>query len=113
MGGHDEWWYKDEYNRRLMQQVRVRLEYLSAGRQRPKNFMIAGSKEFLERLNLNKIDIYIASGTDESDVIHEVDALGLTKYMTAVAGAPYKKSGVQKKASSMTCCKRRTIKIKP
>src|SRR5690554_5668398 len=37
---HDAWWYKDEYNRRLLEMVKVRVEKLEQGIKAPEDFMI-------------------------------------------------------------------------
>lgn len=84
---HDEWWYKEEYNRRLMQNVTQRLADLNSGKRNKENYMIGGSRNFLERLQASRMELYVASGTDESDVAAEVKALGLSGYFAGIAGA--------------------------
>ena len=85
---HDEWWYKDEYNRRLMARVQKRLEGLHAGDIQIDSFLICGSLEFIKLLRSKDVELYIASGTDDKDVKNEVKALGLFNYFTDVNGAP-------------------------
>ena len=45
--GRDEWWYKDEYNRRLMQRVGERIRRLESGEDRPEQYLIAGAVDFV------------------------------------------------------------------
>jgi len=84
----DPWWYKAEYNRRLMKMVDERIEAIKTGKKKPSDFLIKGSKEFIEALFHKGIDIYVASGTDDPDVKNEADVLGIRKYFKEVAGAP-------------------------
>lgn len=84
----DPWWYKGEYNRRLMENVSARLEALNNGSVPRENYMMGGSEAFLKALCERGVKLYVASGTDHPDVMNEVAALGMTKYFTLVAGAP-------------------------
>jgi phosphoglycolate phosphatase-like HAD superfamily hydrolase len=95
---HDEWWYKDEYNLRLMQSVKTRLSDLMQGKLNPTDFMIKGSKAVLQRLKASNVDLYVASGTDNEDVVNEVKTLGLYDYFSGIAGAPYRKTECSKDA---------------
>lgn len=92
----DPWQYKDEYNRRLMENVRRRLDDLKAGRAAREQYMIAGSKPFLKALRANNVKLYVASGTDHPDVVSEVAALGLTEYFDEIAGAPVRAESCSK-----------------
>lgn len=84
----DPWWYKAEYNRRLMEQVSTRLQALQDGSVPREQFLISGSEAFLKALCDRGVKLYVASGTDHPDVMNESSALGLTKYFTQIAGAP-------------------------
>jgi phosphoglycolate phosphatase-like HAD superfamily hydrolase len=84
----DPWFYKAEYNRRLMLQVRQRLNGLDRGTLDPSEFLMEGSREFLEALCRQNVKLYVASGTDHPDVVNEATALGVAKYFTRIAGAP-------------------------
>lgn len=95
---HDHWWYKDQYNRRLMQKVQARLDSLRSGLCDVSEFLIKGSREFIQKLYDNDIKLYVASGTDDIDVKNEVKALGLSEYFTIVAGAPYRRAECSKEA---------------
>ncbi len=84
----DPWFYKGEYNRRLMVQVQERLDALFSGAVKPEDYMMAGSKEFLQALKDRGVKLYVASGTDHPDVVNEATALGLADLFTQIAGAP-------------------------
>ncbi|MBQ8955229.1 MAG: HAD family hydrolase, partial [Clostridia bacterium] len=84
----DPWWYKAEYNRRLMERVNGRLRALSSGAAAPDAFLMAGSEGFLRALKEKGARLYVASGTDDPDVKNEAAALGVAKYFDAIAGAP-------------------------
>ena len=95
---HDLWWYKDEYNRRLIENVKQRLEKLNSGELSPDDYIVGGSVKLLDALKNAGIDLYVASGTDNDDVINEVKALGLFNYFKGIAGAPYRKKDCTKEA---------------
>lgn len=84
----DPWFYKAEYNRRLMQQVQQRLDDLKSGKAAPEEFLMAGSRQLLEALQEKGIALYVASGTDHPDVVNEATCLGVAQYFTQIAGAP-------------------------
>ena len=84
----DPWWYKGEYNRRLMESVSARVKNVKDGILPREQYMIRGSEAFLKALKARGVKLYVASGTDHPDVVNEVAALGLTDYFTFIAGAP-------------------------
>lgn len=84
----DPWWYKGEYNRRLMENIQQRLNRLNSGEVAREDYMMQGSEAFLQALCARGVKLYVASGTDHPDVVNEVAALGLTKYFAQIAGAP-------------------------
>ena len=84
----DPWWYKAEYNRRLMENVGDRVKRLRMGEVPALAYLIAGSEEFLKTLCDKGVRLYVASGTDHPDVCAEAEALGVRKYFTHIAGAP-------------------------
>lgn len=83
-----EWEYKAEYNRRLLLQVNERIRGLETGQYQPSDFLIKGSERILELLQQRGIPMYIASGTDHPDVVHEAEVLGVRTYFKEIAGAP-------------------------
>ncbi len=84
----DPWWYKAEYNRRLMEIVEKRIAYIRNEQKSNSDFMIKGSEEFLKALTKNGTEVYVASGTDDPDVKREAEILGLSRYFKEIAGAP-------------------------
>jgi len=84
----DPWWYKAEYNRRLIEIVNKRIKEIISGDKKPEDFLIAGSKELLEAFKKNGIENYAASGTDNPDVLNEARILGVDIYFKEIAGAP-------------------------
>jgi len=94
----DAWWYKDEYNRRLLNMVKTRVEELEQGRKKPQDFIIKGAEEFVQALWNKGLDLYIASGTDHRDVEREAASLGLHKYFTQILGAPERRADCSKEA---------------
>ena len=94
----DPWWYKDEYNRRLMQQVSQRRIEILSGKTSRDNYLIEGGEALLQSLQDKGIAIYVASGTDHEDVSEEACILGLDKYFTEIAGAPSRKADCSKEA---------------
>ena len=94
----DPWRYKAEYSRRLMEPVEKRLASIKNGEMTVEEYLIKGSEKLLEALIANGIDLYIASGTDQPDVVREAEALGLAKYFKEIAGAPPGKIDCSKEA---------------
>jgi len=84
----DPWWYKGEYNRRLMENVQKRLDALKSGEVPNTAFLMEGSEAFLAALCDRRVKLYVASGTDHPDVINEAECLGVAKYFYEIAGAP-------------------------
>lgn len=94
----DPWWYKTEYNRRLMELVEVRIVEIKSGKKKACDYLIRGSKELLEALFNKGIEMYVASGTDDPDVKKEAEILGLRKYFKEISGAPIGKADCSKEA---------------
>lgn len=94
----DPWWYKAEYNRRLMEPVSERKKLITTGEKIPSNFLIKNSQELLEALKEKDIALFVASGTDHADVVEEAEVLGLRKYFKEIAGAPPGKADCSKEA---------------
>ena len=69
--------YKQEYLRRLEERIRGRKEALADGRARPEDYLVPGAGSFLALLRESGIRCYLASGTDEADVLQEARLLGL------------------------------------
>ena len=95
---HDVWWYKDEYNRRLMEEVSTRKERLKSGLDSPNKYLISGAVDFVKILKEAGIELYLASGTDHDDVLLEAQALGVADYFNIIKGAPHRQEACSKEA---------------
>ncbi|MCK5128930.1 MAG: HAD family hydrolase [Clostridiales bacterium] len=95
----DPWWYKAEYNKRLMESVEKRICDIESGKISPEKFLMQGSSKFLEALWAKGIQIYVASGTDDPDVKNEAEILGVKKYFKEIAGAPLGRADCSKEAT--------------
>ena len=72
----DEFQYKALFLDALMELVRGRLAKLQRGELDVADFTVKKAPEFLERLHAAGVKLYLASGTDEKDVLAEATALG-------------------------------------
>jgi len=71
--------YKAEYLRRLMIHIKDRRGALEAGAD-PRGYVVKGSFEILDALKSHGVRLYLASGTDECDVLEEAKLLGVDRY---------------------------------
>ncbi|MBQ3100396.1 MAG: SIS domain-containing protein [Clostridia bacterium] len=71
--------YKHEYLRRLEIHIKERKEGLENGTIKPEELIVPGCTEFVYKLKEKGISCYLASGTDEKDVLYESALLGLDK----------------------------------
>ncbi len=72
--------YKALYNERLMAPVRERLAKLDQGELPPAEALVPGALEFLRELRARGLDLYLVSGTDHADVVHEAEKLGAAQF---------------------------------
>jgi phosphoglycolate phosphatase len=72
--------YKHEYLRRLEERIGSRTAGLRTGEIDPERLLVHGARALLEFLRERGLNLYLASGTDESAVKHEADLLDITKY---------------------------------
>ena len=72
----DEFQYKAIYLDALMNVVRERLVKLRRGELELADFSVKSAPRFLQRLQSAGVKLYLASGTDERDVVAEAEALG-------------------------------------
>jgi rfaE bifunctional protein kinase chain/domain len=72
----DEFGYKKIYNDELLKMVSHRVKKLRAGELSVDDFTVKNSVKFLTRLNEAGIILYLASGSDEEDVINEAQIMG-------------------------------------
>lgn len=75
--------YKDEYSRRLLDEVSDRIRGLEDGTIDPVSLTVPGGDRILPALCERDVRIFIASGTDEIYAAHEAELLGATKYLAA------------------------------
>ncbi|MCG8525888.1 MAG: PfkB family carbohydrate kinase [Opitutales bacterium] len=68
--------YKRIYNKELMKKVKTREERFNIGEFDVEDFTLKNAPEFLSILHQKGIELYLASGTDIDDVIHEAELLG-------------------------------------
>ena len=71
--------YKAEYLRRLRLRIGGRLADLRSGCD-PEKYLVPGSARLLELLRQKGYNLYVASGTDEADVLEEARLLGLDRF---------------------------------
>jgi len=76
----DEFSYKEIYNDALMEMVKLRLEKLRWGELERDDFLIKNAFPLLEYLYKKGVKLYMASGTDQNDVVEEAAALGYADY---------------------------------
>lgn len=69
--------YKREYLRRLETRIHGRKEALEQGTAQPEDYLVPGARQFIRLLQDHGIRCYLASGTDEQDVLYEAHLLGL------------------------------------
>jgi phosphoglycolate phosphatase-like HAD superfamily hydrolase len=75
--------YKQEYLRRLLEEIADRLEGLRRGRIHPDRLLVPGARQFLESLRERGLCLYLASGTDHADVVEEARLLGVEDFRCA------------------------------
>ena len=83
----DPWFYKDEYNRRLMLTVQKRRDAILSGKESAERYTIPGGLALIQLLHEQGVRLYAASGTDEEDVRAEAAVLGFDRYFCEIAGA--------------------------
>jgi phosphoglycolate phosphatase len=71
-------WYKHEYLRRLEAHIGARTAGLERGAIQPDELLVHGARPLLKHLRDRGLQLYLASGTDESAVRHEAALLDIT-----------------------------------
>jgi phosphoglycolate phosphatase len=71
-------WYKHEYLRRLEAHIGARTAGLRSGGIRPDQLLVHGARPLLKHLRDRGLQLYLASGTDESAVKDEAELLEIT-----------------------------------
>lgn len=72
--------YKKRYHDLLMGRISGRISSLEEGRAMPQDWTVPGTHALLEDLKRRGLKLYLASGSDEAYVQHEMTLLGLTPY---------------------------------
>jgi rfaE bifunctional protein kinase chain/domain len=72
----DKFGYKSLYLTQLMISVNDRLKDIKEGKIKREQYQIRGTEDFLGKLMKYDIQLYLASGTDEKNVINEAGILG-------------------------------------
>jgi phosphoglycolate phosphatase-like HAD superfamily hydrolase len=75
----DPYRYKAEYLRRLFALIKGRHASIQSGGDKTP-YLVPGVEAFLQGLQANGVKLYLASGTDEADVIAEAELLGVADY---------------------------------
>jgi phosphoglycolate phosphatase-like HAD superfamily hydrolase len=75
--------YKREYHERLWQVIHRRIDDLAAGRARPDDWLLPGSRALLEALHERGLSLYLASGTDLEFVQREAQLLKIDHFFGA------------------------------
>jgi len=94
--------YKTEYLRRLMEKIKWRVDSLYNFDSNPNDYLVSGCVDFLQILRNKNISLYLASGTDEPDVVKEAELLKIAKYFD---GGIYGASD-----STMECAKETAVR---
>ena len=79
--------YKRAYHDRLWALIRGRVAGLKAGAIMPEDMMVPGTLDMIKAVCARGVTCYLASGTDETYVLGESAALGLTSYFAGIYGA--------------------------
>ena len=76
----DKFGYKEIYNEALMEVVNARIAKLESGRLAISDFTVKGAIDFLTALHNRGVTLYLASGTDREDVLHESAVIGCAEF---------------------------------
>jgi rfaE bifunctional protein kinase chain/domain len=72
----DEHGYKEIFNTALLEMIETRVEKLRKNELQPVDFEIKSARLLLEALHRKGVKLYLASGTDQADVVAEAEAMG-------------------------------------
>ena len=80
--------YKQRYHDLLIERIAGRCEALRSGRVPPEEMLVPYSLDIIENLRRRDVQLYVASGTDETYVLEEARLLGLDRHFgTRIYGA--------------------------
>ena len=109
----DPWWYKDEYNARLLRVVEKRKLALKEGKAVREDYLIAGSEQMLDAFRQAGMELFVASGTDHADVIREATLLRVEHYFSRIAGAPHRRRAVLERSGVAGLAANKRIRRRP
>ena len=92
----DVWYYKDQYNQRILQYVAEKKQQILDGKATADDFLMDGAVDFLKALKDRGCQLFLASGTDDVDVKEEARFLGVDSYFDCIKGAPAGSFGCSK-----------------
>lgn len=95
----DAWEYKAEFGERMLYTVRKRKEDIALGRASADRYLVPGARELLQTLKDRGVSLYLASGTDDEQVILEAQTLQVADFFEEIAGAPHRVEGCPKEAA--------------
>jgi rfaE bifunctional protein kinase chain/domain len=72
----DEHGYKEIYNRELLLRIDERIDKIRTGELGTEDFTLKKATDFLQALHERGVKLYLASGTDQDDVVREAEILG-------------------------------------
>ena len=75
----DEHGYKQIFNTALLEMIQKRVEKLRKNELQPVDFEIKNAHLLLEALHRKGVKLYLASGTDQADVVAEAEAMGYAR----------------------------------
>lgn len=72
----DEYGYKEIYNRELLERIDKRIDKIRTGELGSEDFTLKKAVDFLRALHGRGVKLYLASGTDQEDMVREAEILG-------------------------------------
>ncbi len=103
----DKFGYKEIYQDALLKRVNNRIENLKNGKASVNDYTVKGAVDFLQKLSVKGITLYLASGTDQDDVIAEAKLLG---YSDLFNGGIFGSVGDVSKYSKKKCIREIMVK---
>ena len=82
------WEYKEAYRAALKTLIQGRLDDVATRKADPTQYLVTGAKDLLMRLRDLGFMLFLASGTDDADVVKEAQLLGISTFFTSICGTP-------------------------
>jgi len=80
--------YKRQYHKILYEKIEERLAEIAKSKDAQEKYLVPGARATLELIKKKKIPLHLASGTEESGVKRECEALGILEFFQTVNAAP-------------------------